>query len=267
MLTDLYKTFAPIKQTSFTMVMAVIELAALVTDTHVDRVHSLDLGRYHTSRATVVETILDLLDLYTQHQKNTKIGTRFDLDRFIEIKIGINHEVERTPGLSRFSTWCDDCEAETTGASSSKTATPGSTASPGTKRAAPPPPDGNGERHTMGSIQEARKRNRGQDGTMRFVFDAAGARQEQRTVDSYFKDEYEEQEIETEERVRDEHHGSNRNNNNNHNGGRSHGPGAPRRDRGHGHGHHPYNHHGSDWPYSRDRHHGSRPKGRKGGHY
>ncbi|MDA4133263.1 MAG: hypothetical protein OK454_09105, partial [Thaumarchaeota archaeon] len=61
MLTDLYKTFAPIKQTSFTMVMAVIELAALVTGTHVDKVHSLDLGRHHTSRATVVETMLDLL--------------------------------------------------------------------------------------------------------------------------------------------------------------------------------------------------------------
>jgi len=238
---DIYKTFSPVKQTTFTMVMGVVELTALMLGKHVDLVRGLDLRRYHTSRGAVIETALDLLDLYTQFAKNTKVGTKFELDRFIDVKIKINKEVEDSKRLSRFQNWCGKCEAE----DKAKTPiTPGSATSPATTGS-----------FSGGSTAKLTQKD---SGTLRFVFDAEEAKKEQDQVDEYFKEEYEEYEVEVEEETPRE---PSRNNQGHGHGHGHHGPNGSRRDRGHG------NHHDGGWnPYPRDRHHG-RSKGRKGGGY
>jgi CTD kinase subunit beta len=158
----LYKTFAPVKQTTFTMVMAIIELSSRLTESHIDKVNSLDTYKWHSSRSCVVETMLDLLDLYTQFQKSTKIGGQFPLDKFIDVKIKINNEVENSRRLSRFQVWCDKCETDE---KDIHPITPGSATSHATVSSWPP----------SNSVKRSAK---GNEGTMRFVFDADKARLE-----------------------------------------------------------------------------------------
>ena len=110
---DLYKTFAPLKQTSHTMALALVELTALVAESPagVEAVRAVDPALFFTDRVSVVETMLDLLDLYTQHQKSTKVGPQFDLQRFIDVKIAINAEVDSGAAvLRRHARWCQACE-------------------------------------------------------------------------------------------------------------------------------------------------------------
>jgi CTD kinase subunit beta len=233
---DMYKTFSPIKQSAFTLVMAIVELTALIMEVNVDKIRSLDPDAWHTSRGCVVETILDLLDLYTQFQKSTKVGGQFVLDKFIDVKIKINKEVEASDGrLSRFEMLCDKCETEDR---DSHPVTPGSATSPATTGSYP----------GSNSVKRSAK---GNESTMRFVFDAEQARIEQDTVSSFYKEEYEEYEVEVEEPIPQQ--GSNNHHSNHHQG---------RNNNRHGQGH---NDHG--WqPYHRNRHghHNDRPKGRKG---
>lgn len=227
---DIYKTFAPIKQTTFTMVMAIIELTALMTERNVDKIKRLDPYKWHTNRGCVVETMLDLLDLYAQFGKSTKIGGQFPLDKFIDVKIKINKEVEDSARLSRFQTWCEKCEAEEKDV---QPITPGSATSPATTGSYP----------SSGTM----KRSGGGPGgsTIRFVFDADQARRETSIVNEHFKEEFEEYEVQVEEPIPESEHprpGRNQPRHNNHN------------DRGWG-------------PYHRNRHgHHDRHKGRKGGH-
>ncbi|EFX05247.1 c-type cyclin [Grosmannia clavigera kw1407] len=181
---DLYKTFAPIKQTSFTMALSVIELTALVLGKHVEAIRALDAEAFHTSRGCIVETLLDLLDLYTQFTKATKIGPRFKLDRFIEIKIRINEEVDAGPQLVRIESWCDKCAAEER---DTNPMTPKSATSPATTGSGP-----------GGSKTKAAGPKR-QETTMRFVFSDEAMRHEQSEMAKYFAEEYEEFEAEVEE--------------------------------------------------------------------
>ncbi|KAF9874756.1 C-type cyclin [Colletotrichum karsti] len=175
---DLYKTFAPIKQPTFALALGVLELTARLLGTGVDKVEKIDLAEYHTTRQSVVETMLDLLDLYTQHGKSTKLGNRFDLNKFIEVKIVINSEVDNDPKLVRYAHWCNNC-------------------------------DGGEEENLSNGVSvlknisffgsnSAKRNGRSQDGTMRFVFDPEQARRERREVEPYFKDEYEDYEVEVE---------------------------------------------------------------------
>jgi len=235
---DIYKTFSPIKQTSFTMVLSIMELTALLTGKHVDEVRRLDPADYHTSRGCVVESMLDLLDLYAQFPKSTKVGARIDLARVMDVKIKLNDEVEATGELGRFQTWCDRCEVED---KDINPITPKSATSPATT--------GSGS-YPSNSVK--RNQKGGQEGTMRFIFDMDQARREQDTTGEYFKEEYEEYEVEVEEKVPEPQH-------NNHHHGHGHGV---RRDPRH-------NHHDAGWaPYPRGRHTSDhRPRGRKGGFY
>ncbi|KAJ6444985.1 C-type cyclin [Purpureocillium lavendulum] len=230
MCTDMYKTFVPIKRTTFTMVMAVVELtarmrahAAAAADKQADReavvnrvrafAASRPVGQY--SRDAVAETMLDLLDLYVQHHKATKIGTMFDLNIFIDIKIRLNGDLDAA-AAPRYLYHCTKCEvadanplvpvsamasptaAATTTTTNGNSADPSSGAAKGTSSttttqngaAVPPvwPPDA-----------VVRRTARGQDGTMRFVFDPEAARQEQDTSARYFNEEFEEHEVEVEE--------------------------------------------------------------------
>lgn len=274
---DLYKTFAPIKQTSFTMALGVIELTALILGKHVDAIRALDAEAFHTSRGCVVETLLDLLDLYTQFPKSTKIGPRFKLERFIEIKIRINEEVDAGPHLRRIESWCDICAAEER---DTHPITPKSATSPATAGSGP-----------GGSIAKTTSQKR-QETTMRFVFSDDAMRHEQAEMAKYFAEEYEEFEVEVEEQVPEpnpnshgghvsshnghSHNGHSHMNHNNHISNNTRGHGS-RRDRSHSSRNHQggsnsnggNNNSDPGWgPYHRNRNSDHpRHKPRKGGYY
>ncbi|TDZ28504.1 CTD kinase subunit beta [Colletotrichum sidae] len=192
---DLYKTFAPVKQSSFTMALAVLELTARLTATGVDKVEKVNPKEFHTTRQSVVETMLDLLDLYTQHLKSTKLGNRFDLNTFIEVKIIINNEVDNDPALVRYAFWCNNCDGGEDENLSNGTSVL--------------------KNVSFFGSNSAKRNGRNQDGTMRFVFDPEQARGERREVEAYYRDEYEEYEVEVEvpiepERPNHNHHDNKR---------------------------------------------------------
>lgn len=179
---DMYKTFVPIKRTTFTMVMALVELTARMTGEHLVKVQEFAAGRRQYRPASVMETMLDLLDLYVQHHKSTKIGARFDLNKFIDIKILLNADLDKS-SEPRYLYHCNRCEVE-----EPRPLTPSSTTSPAMT----------GQWPADASI---RRTARGQDGTMRFVYDPEAAQTEQDTVARYFREELEEYEVEVEEPV------------------------------------------------------------------
>lgn len=184
---DVYKTFAPIKQTAFTLVLAILELTALLLDTEPEKTNELKkASAWHTNRACVMETVLDLLDLYTQFPKSTKVGPRFDLKKLMDVKIDINNLVANEK-QERYQGWCDKCAPDVP---DTRSLTPGSATSPATNPSLP------------GSNSTKRKRA-ASEGTQRFVFDADEARKEKDLVGRYFEDEYEEQEVEVEEAIPD----------------------------------------------------------------
>lgn len=226
---DMYKTFAPIKTSTFTMVLACIELTVLLKGLDPVRVRSLDLRRYHTTRESIVEVMLDLLDMYTQFAKHTKVGMRYELSKFIDIKIKLNQEVENSESsVRRSAVWCDRCEDDE---KVKYPITPGSATSPATTGSWP----GN-KRSRPGQEPQA----------MRFVYDAEEARKERETNDEHLKDEYEEYEIEVEEKIAEP---------------------EPRHNHGRDRGRHQGHRNHDNWgPYPRNRH--DRHKGgRKGGYY
>jgi CTD kinase subunit beta len=211
---DLYKTFAPIKRTSFAMAMAVAELTARIVggNAHVlERLRELatdkaqmemvgegregsvngGLGRQQRySRGAVTETMLDLLDLYVQNGRSTKVGVMFDQNRFIDIKIQVNNTIESDnhPRHLHQCTRCEDPNTSTSTPNTTQPLTPASTTSPASTSEA----TGTGT---------GRRTTRGQDGTVRFVFDPEIARGEKDAAARYFNEEWEEYEVEVDEPV------------------------------------------------------------------
>lgn len=234
---DLYKTFAPVKQTTFTLVLAILELTALLMGTDPEKMKEFKTeSAWHTERACILETILDLLDLYTQFPKSTKVGLRFDLTKLMDVKIDFNNLLAREK-FQRYYGWCDRCGPDLF---DTRSATPGSATSPATNPSLP------------GSVSMKRKRA-ASEGTQRFVFDADEARREKELVARYFEDEYEEHEIEVEEPIKDpEPRHSSRSNHNSH--------------RSHGHNHADYGWSGYHRS-SRHGHHSDRHRSRRGHGY
>ncbi|KFA64899.1 hypothetical protein S40285_02888 [Stachybotrys chlorohalonatus IBT 40285] len=202
---DMYKTFVPIKRTTFSMVMGVVELTARMRGgQHLDAIQAFAAQHSQHSREAIMETMLDLLDLYVQHHKSTKIGAMFDLNKFIDIKIRLNQDLDRAAQPRHLFT-CNRCELE-----DPTPMTPGSATSPATNSSWPPP--------AAAEASSVRRTARGQDGTMRFVFDPDAARVEQDAAGKYFKEELEEYEVEMEEEIpppqhfrdRDDGHGDRR---------------------------------------------------------
>ncbi|KAI9152155.1 CTD kinase subunit beta [Paramyrothecium foliicola] len=175
---DMYKTFIPIKRSTFSMVMAVVELTARMRGEHLDKVQDFAAQRRQYDRGAVMETMLDLLDLYVQHHKSTKIGAEFDLNKFIDIKIHLNKDLDDS-AQSRYLYHCNRCEIEDPRPSSPGLAT-SPTASAAAAIAAP-----------WSAEASVRRSARGQDGTMRFVFDPETAQAERSTVGTYFHEEFE----------------------------------------------------------------------------
>ena len=250
MLIDLYKTFAPIKQTSFTMALAVIELTARLLHMHIDKVIAglppLDERSCHTTRACVIETIMDLLDLYTEYSKLTKVGPRFELNKFIDIKIKINKEVDERPnGLPIADTPCEKCEASKIIAALAGPQTAGAPSM--TAPVAPPTAtrfgsvsgSGSGAGSGSGSGSGSGAGHKKDEGTMRYMLEAEKMQAETAEVAEYYKEEYDEDEIEVDELIPEpiprggggggQKHNSHSNSHSNSHGGssngsRSHGP-------------------------------------------
>ncbi|PHH51218.1 CTD kinase subunit beta [Ceratocystis fimbriata CBS 114723] len=220
MLMDMYKTLVPIKQGTYVMVLATLELTTLVTGQYITNIKEANLSRFRTRRADVVETMLDMLDLYTQHHKMTLLGAEFGLDQFLAIKIQINEEVDANPELDRYASRCSVCDKDTNLATAALFA------------ATSPPLSG--PRNSTGNTGE---------GTIRFLFSAENSKLEEAEVDKYTRDEYDEYEEEVEEPIAEFNDGgSGGGGGGNRAPGGGGGGGRRNRDRqrhGHGHGHGP----------------------------
>ncbi|KAK4692352.1 CTD kinase subunit beta, partial [Lecanoromycetidae sp. Uapishka_2] len=98
---DLYRTYVPLKQATSTMVLACLELAGRLLDRAKEVIGSEpNYEGLKTSREEVMETLLDLLDLYTHHQNSTLVGPQHALETFIGIRIALNQEAS-TKGATK----------------------------------------------------------------------------------------------------------------------------------------------------------------------
>jgi CTD kinase subunit beta len=264
---DMYRTFVPIKRTTFAMVSAVTELTALVLSPHphgpeeeeeeeegeqngkrkreeegeedelVSKFRAFALRKHGPAgRHVVLETMLDILDLYVQHPKSTRLGATFDINHFMEIKIHLNQELEAS-SLSRHLGHCPRCEFAATAGSSG-----------------PPPPQRapRQQQHAQNSVVTGNSSTQvpsrpANAPTMRFVFDPETAREERETADTFFKEEFEEYEIEVDEPIPPPPPAA---------------PHAPRRERDEGGGGRGRRFHGGRGDHGRDRWGGG-----GGGHY
>lgn len=175
---DMYKTFAPLKRTTFSMVMAVVELTArLLGGPAREAVEQFveekeKEGVY--SRGAVMETMLDLLDLYVQHGKATKLGPQFDQGLLMDIKISLNKLLEQHDLPRHLTPVCPNCAIQPSTSDPSDT----------------PQPAASTVRHA-----------KAQDGTKRFIFDPEAATEERDVTGGYFREEFEEYEVEVDEPI------------------------------------------------------------------
>ncbi|KAL8940633.1 MAG: hypothetical protein Q9216_002712 [Gyalolechia sp. 2 TL-2023] len=197
---DLYRTFAPLKQTTSTMAIACVELAGRVQDTRAPELENgSDYEKWKTTRQEIMETLLDLLDLYTHHRASTIVGQDHAPDKFISIRIALNQEAS-TENLARF-TQSEHKKAVTNGATSNGVkakrdpkglTSPRDIVSP--KDIQSPQPMG------LTSVTGTPVQGKPglKDGTVRFMLDPERARDEKHTVAEFFKMDEEEYEVEVE---------------------------------------------------------------------
>ena len=196
---DLYRTFAPLKQTTPTMAIACLEFAARLHG--IDTVPTVDAGplrysKWAITRAEVMETLLDLLDLYTHNRSSTSVGLLYTLEHFINIRIGLNQEASAAK-IPRYALYASeatsDSQLSVNGLKLRNGIDPTSPLTPATPGTISP-----------GTAQPLKSAlgQRGQDGTVRFMLDAARARDERAEVDKFHRIEEEEYEVEVPNDVR-----------------------------------------------------------------
>lgn len=190
-LTDLHRTFAPLKQTSAALALASLDLAArlLKSDRAIKVLAAFSLHNYHTTRAEVMEVLLDALDHYTHHTTSSVLGPRFSLDEFLQIRLQLNKECD-DDSIRRY------CKSDTP-------ALPTSNVQNGHPTPVSPPQNqlqpraGNVSSNLRtGNLQHADPSPGG--GTLRFVLSPGLARNEREEVQKYFTEEWEEYEEEIE---------------------------------------------------------------------
>ncbi|KAJ5171788.1 hypothetical protein N7492_004381 [Penicillium capsulatum] len=182
---DLYRTFAPMKQTTPAMAFACLELATRLLDRRIEELESgVDYEQWGTNRAEVMETLFDLLELYTHHRAQTSVGPHFPADRFLTVRIPLNDEAaanhicRHTESQNRAQP--RDSAQSANGLGARHAGTPQRPAHPLTPIAA------NGDRHRSA---------RGQDAAVRFMLDPEIAEAEKKQVEAYFKVETEAYEV------------------------------------------------------------------------
>ncbi|OBT78935.1 hypothetical protein VF21_02841 [Pseudogymnoascus sp. 05NY08] len=202
MMLDLYRTFAPLKVTSSAMSFACLELSCRLLSKQEDHLAAFDKTKWRVPREHVMEGMLDLLELYTHFQKATKLGSQYTIERFIGIRIALNQEAEELR-LPRFGEWS---EVKGNGAMKGlKTPkTPITPASPSEVRANGKAAGDVASPATLSPRSGGSGRRggaRGQEGTVRFMLDGVQARSEKEVVAEYFRNEFEEYEVEVEEEM------------------------------------------------------------------
>jgi CTD kinase subunit beta len=190
---DLYRTLAPLKQNTPTLAIACLELAARLHDMDTTQLVDTGITRYAKwaiSRAEVMETLLDLLDLYTHHRATTSVGPLYTLEAFINIRIGLNQEATAA-NITRYTLYASDAAADmqhtTNGLKPRNGAGPTSPLTPATPGTVSP---------SVAQPPTSAIGIRGQNGTVRFMLDAARALDEKNEVDKFHKIEEEEYEVE-----------------------------------------------------------------------
>lgn len=195
---DLYRTFAPMKQTTQTLAIACVELAGRL---HGEELEGLQDGRgyrrYRTSRDEVMETLQDLLDLYTHHRANTLVGADYTVESFIAVRIPLNQESQREK-LSRHIEPYASKAADTNGIKTTNGVN--KRRAPSSSKPSPMSPAENNKNGVDISPATPRQQEREAkaQGTVRFMLDGERAQEEKATVDKYFKVEEEEYEVEVE---------------------------------------------------------------------
>ncbi|EME85678.1 uncharacterized protein MYCFIDRAFT_110460, partial [Pseudocercospora fijiensis CIRAD86] len=199
-LTDLHRTFAPLKQTSSTLALASLELAAhfkaATSPNNVcsvrDDLQTLHLKRWHTTREEVMETLLDALDLYTHHTQSTILGPKIKLDDMLRIRLELNKECSDS-SLPRYTVVQSPPSPDNTNGNGSTLRvanghpTPISPPQPGTHA---PPQQVNNYIESQTAPQT--------NGTLRFMLDPQRATDERVEVKRHFTEEWEEYEEEIE---------------------------------------------------------------------
>ncbi|KAL8853874.1 MAG: hypothetical protein Q9221_001345 [Calogaya cf. arnoldii] len=197
---DLYRTFAPLKQTTPTMAFACVELAGRLLGQPIPELESgKDYKQWKITRQEVMETLLDLVDLYTHHRSSTIVGQDHALEEFISIRIALNQEASAEK-LARF-TQSNREKAMTNGTTTNGVkekkdpkglTSPHSIASP--KDIKSPQPIG------LTSVTGTPVQGKPglKEGTVRFMLDPERARDEKHTVADFFKMDEEEYEVEVE---------------------------------------------------------------------
>jgi len=196
-LTDLYRTFGPLKQTTSTMSYAPLKLATMLMDTQEDFITLARYKEHKTGEEEVLETIHDLLDLYTHNQNRTIVGPRYEMKKFIAVRLKC-----RDDSKPRHTCWYESSKTNGIKSNVKTPKTPITPASPsdtrtngkdGVSPATMSPHSSASSRRGMGA--------RGQDGTVRFMLDAEQAKEEKAVVDKFFNIEMEEYEVEIEEPI------------------------------------------------------------------
>ncbi|KAL9582713.1 MAG: hypothetical protein Q9212_003134 [Teloschistes hypoglaucus] len=194
---DLYRTFAPLKQTTSTMAIACVELAGRVHDQPVAELEAgKDYEKWQTTRQEIMETLLDLLDLYTHHRASTIVGQDYVLERFISMRITLNQEAS-AEDAPRF-THSNRKNGLTNGTTSNGVKEPKNSSSP---REITTPKDVKspqplGLTSVTGTPVQGKPGLK--EGTVRFMLDPERARDEKHAVADFFKMEEEEYEVEVE---------------------------------------------------------------------
>ncbi|OQO06887.1 hypothetical protein B0A48_07453 [Cryoendolithus antarcticus] len=185
-LTDIYRTFAPLKHTASTLAFAALELAARLSaeEAVLQRLQQVSMPAWQTSRAEIMETELDSLDLYIQHTTSSILGSRYSLDDFLRIRLALNKECN-DKSIPRY------CMAPTPQAPTSQVQnghpTPVSPPQPGsTQQSLQIPASAPEYAPVVGT------------GTLRFMLNPQLAKNERDQVESHFKEEWEEYEEEIE---------------------------------------------------------------------
>ncbi|OQE26510.1 hypothetical protein PENSTE_c005G00858 [Penicillium steckii] len=182
---DLYRTFAPLKQTTSTMAIACLELAGRLSDQRIEKIElGTDYEQWKTSRKEVMETLFDLLELYTDYRSLTSVGPDFQAPVFLTVRIPLNKEAN-SQQIPRYNHWIDRPRQQNDqtvyGSVDKQFDTPQRPLHPLTPIAA------NGDR--LGTSERDR------DAAVRFTIDPECAAEEKRQVESYFRVEVEDYEV------------------------------------------------------------------------
>ncbi|RMD44518.1 hypothetical protein DV735_g515, partial [Chaetothyriales sp. CBS 134920] len=191
---DLYRTFAPLKQTTAALAFACVELAERIEgawdSTRATPVEN-EYPRWAIDRAMVMESLLDLLDLYTTNFRSHTALSHVSLDTFLAVRIPLNTECDRRQ-LPRYTEYIEapppapsptngTCLSNTSSNTDNKPLTH-ATAAPAADLPpeAPTPDDIPLDQFIRNPGIRQRLGERGRDGTVRFLLDPEREREEAR---------------------------------------------------------------------------------------